>query len=636
MRFLSILPFCGILVIAAALAQHGRCRVELTIPVSMFSIALLLYASGLFGSLLPGLYLCYAIILACVVYLTVCAVKKRLCAGWIFTPGLCFFIAVYAFGLFVHRQETLIGWDESAHWILTLRNSFALNQFGAVAASSAEYKTYPPIVAMFHYFFTKSSILYANTTLRMSVTVLTAGLLAPLLSVFRGGRRDRLWRIVIGFLLFALPFAYYKNAYFGAQVDCIQGLTLSCFLSVFFLSDNPRLRVITAVTGVLFLTLTKDSGLILALIGAVVLAADRLLFAPAQNETAKKRRVSTRDILLALLFLALPLLAKLSWTGFLCINGIVEEASDQLDFWMVDYVKAILSGRFREDYAHSYRVEGFAQFWRSVLYDANFHENTRFWLCGIPVPYSVRLGVSIALGLFSICVADEKKRLRTALTFLLLGNLIWLAGISILYLCRFTEPENAVLSSVSRYLGTGLIAVDTFSISHLLRRSVSPDVCERCEARQRRTLAAVLAAAMILPSLVPMFSQEAYQDYKGRPLLRFEETSRDRVYRSYMTQFDRISSHVTSEDRVLIVAEEVGEGWLWYMHALAPLQKITVVDDAALTSDKLYKASKFYVATDSDASIAAAGASLPADALETGALYEVWREDGTFRLTRLA
>lgn len=634
MRLLSILPFLGILIAAAALAEHSKCRLALTFPVVLFTFPLLIYASGCFGSLLPGLYACWAVILACAVYLAFRIGTKRFDFRRFCAPELWFLLAVYAFGLIVHRRETLIGWDESAHWILTLRNSFVLNQFGAVAASSAQYKTYPPAAAMFHYFFTKTAILYANTTVRMSVTVLTAGLLAPLLSVFPEGKRGGRRALIAGILLFTLPFFYFKNAYFGTQVDCLQGLALAAVISVYFLSDGKRIGMLTAAAGLVFLTLTKDSGLILALIAGAVLAADRLFF--ARRGAEGRRRIRACDVLTALAFVLLPVLAKLSWTGFLYGNGIAKEASDQLDFWMIDYVKSILSGRFREDYARSYRVQGFLQFWRSLLYDCNFHENTRFWLCGAAVPYSVRLLLSAALMALAVRVSQQKKRMRTAFALLFAGNLGWLLGISVLYLCRLTEAENAVLSSVSRYLGTGLIAMDTVSAAVLVRALAAPETDGK-RARTARIVAAALSAVLLLPSLSVLFRPAAYDDYKGRALLSFAETPLDRTYQTYMAEYERIGPFLTDADDVLIVAKPQEHDTLWYKHALPPLQRVRVADAASLEPEMLEENSKLYLFPDADAALADAqlGHPVAGGQLECGALYRIAVRDGVYWAERI-
>lgn len=634
MRMLSILPFCGILVAAAALAEHSGSRIERTVPLTMFVLALAVYASGLFGSLLPGLILCYALIACSAAFLAVRIRQKRFDPSRILTPGLVFLLAVYAFGLFVHRQETLIGWDESSHWILTLRNSFALDRFGAVAASSADYKTYPPIAAMFHYFFTKTAVVYANTTVRMSVTVLTAGLLAPLLAVFDcKTARSRLWALFAGVILFALPFAYFKNAFFGTQVDLLQGLVTACVLVLYFCSDRKRLGLLTAAAGVAFLTLTKDSGLILALIAAGVIAVDRLFFAVPRDPVTGRRRIRVRDALIALGLIALPLLAKLTWTGYLYLNGIAEEASDQLDFWMIDYVKAILTGRFREDYAHSYRVEGFLQFWRSVLYDANFHENTRFWLFGVTVPYSVKLAVSALLMALAARLSGEKGRMRAAFSLLFVGNLVWLGGISVLYLCRFSDFENAVLSSVSRYLGTGLIAMDVLSASLLLRALAASPAPEGKRVCARRIAAAAVSAALVLPSLGAMFSQEAYADYKGRPLLNFTVTELDRAYDAYTAAYARIAPYVTGDDDVLIIAPPREHDTLWYKHTLPPLSKVKVMAAEDVTIGWLHAHTKLYLFPDTDA--ARAASQLGGLPLAAGALYEIAEQDGAYALLRV-
>ena len=411
---------------------------------------------------------------------------------------------------------------------------------------------------------------------------------------------------------------------------------LAAVLSVYFLTDGDRLGRFTACAGLCFLTLTKDSGLILALIAAVVLACDRLFFAAPPDPLTGKRRLRRKDALLALLLLALPFIAKLSWTCFLYAHDIAEEAADQLDFWMIDYVKSIVTGRFREDYARSYRVEGILQFWRSVLYDASFHENTRFRLAGCTVPYSVRLGCSALLMALAVGCSDQKKRTGTALILLFCGNLAWLCGISVLYLCRFTEAENAVLSSVSRYLGTGLIAMDVFSLSLLTGPFAALVSSEEGKAKTRRILAVLVAAALLLPNLSALFSEKAYENYKGRALLCFAETELDRTYDAYMAEYARIGQgFLAADDEVLIIAKAQEHDTLWYKHALTPLQRVAVADAALVLPEQLYACTKLYIFPDADADEAAKRLALPEGALASGALYRVFHNGGTVALERI-
>lgn len=629
MQIGTLLPLCCLAAAAAGIGRLFRVAFAHAVPFAACLFICALYAFGLFDRLDIGLIIVYALSAACFLYFIVSALFRRpRDRRGLLAPGLLLLVAVYAFALFTHRKETLYGWDEAAHWMLTVKNSYVLDRFGASRLSNAvsTYKAYPPGAALFHYFFVKTAGAYHNAAVRISICVLTAAFLVPPLAAFsgKGGKSAFCKRALTGLVLFLLPFTMYRHAYNSVTADCVLGLAFGYAALCPLALDGP-FRYASAALGILVTTLIKDSGAFFALAAAAVFAADELVALRRAGPDGPNRARAVRAALLALAMLLLPLLARLSWTLYLGRQGI-----DAAGLAGAETLEKLLGGGFA-----AYAREGFVNYYRAVLYDAAFSDATKFYISLAAAPFSAVFVLAAALTGLGVFLAPRGQRRRetAAAVILLIACVLYVFGTSVPYLVTFPENEVNALSSLARYLGSGLLALLLFAVDRVLYR-----VADRNWARP--PMIALFAALLIWPNPAPLVSARYFDTQPGAPLLNSGATAADEAYAETAARYARLLPYTRDGSAVILYGTS---SLNWMLNALAPAECVRAgTPEAVLSRHSTYAGRTFLLYTDPGADLAALkGSALLLDGgeqIKPDAVYRAsFAQDGSgFELALIA
>ncbi len=602
-HFSSVIAFSLFLLFTYFIHVVINKRFEICLPISVCLIILIMYALGWIGKMKAGLFITVGISVAGAFFLVRDSIKKQ-----VRRPGPAVFLlfAIYFCALFLHTRETEFGWDEAAHWLLTVKNSYVLDAFGSSGKSNliSTYRHYLPGCALFEYWFTKLSGRYSNAIVRIAICVMTGAFLAPFGTCIREDA-SVLRKGTFCALLLSAPFVFYRHAYNSVTVDLVMGLCCAwCVYSVLYFEE--WFRLIMLAVGIIVLCLIKDAGI---LVSYFILL---LLLIRGDWRTRRCAIVS-----FACLFF-LPLVVRMSWGIYLARQG-----------W--DLVEALV-GRSIEGSMRAgipaFAKEGFRVYWKALLWDACRFDSVRFYYFLIPVPYSVILFFVSMLLYTGLKGYSNNKNFSRTVVCLLPINILWAILVSMLYLLRFTESEVAILSSASRYLGILLLPTYLIGLSLLFRKQKDDRFCST----------GILLSLLLFANPGPLVSDAYLDSHRASPLLRWTETDEDRRYREKTEDYSRLLSWIQDWRTPVVIYGHGNIHWMLLVVAPNPCAR-SAIPEGFLDRIRESGQKECLVFMDDDSDIKRlVGSGLiskDSDPPVIGGIYTCTEREGTLRLIRL-
>ena len=351
---------------------------------------------------------------------------------------MIFFVVFVGFFVF-SRGMLLIYWDEFATWATNSKYLLTTDRF-PVAGDAVLYADYPPGDALFQYFVTRLSGFSEDNLIFAHAIFQTAALL-PILAAVR-------WKNVV--LLVSLILIGWVAGYlFGESnlsnwtsiiVDNEVGYLFAATFAIYFLGGCDLRAIICAAPVAVALALTKQVGLLFALVFAMLVLADRLA-AATWNGLAKARITASEGAACLALFV-LPIGANALWFEHL------RRANLRLVYtWQTAYDHITAS---------NFGVNTVAILSTFVdLVEGHFAISAGG--LGFPL-WMAALGV---LATASVVTQDTSEhRLRVfAVHLVMAGSLVlYLVFLTSLYVFAYPANGGLELQSFTRYLGSFLVA----------------------------------------------------------------------------------------------------------------------------------------------------------------------------------
>ena len=524
-------------------------RVELSIPMALFLMVLVLYLFGILNLLDVGFY---AVIGAALVATSFLALARRndfsrAVADVVRSPGFVMFVAFAVVSYFVTRDFRLTHYDEFSHWGRVVRAMYLHDALGPFNPVELRFRSYPPGTALFEYLVMRLNGTWHEGVLFWAYQLLCASCFVPFFKGMEWARPRAL--ALASLLVFLMP-----NLMWGPATvtlaDPLLGYVFGMLLAGLLLWDPLDWKTTWfTVLGIAVMLLVKDSGGFLASIVLVAYAARMLQQPDARNAP-----------LAALAHLSLPVLAVVLVNG--SWNALLEHQNVELIFHQPIALSSIAD-----------LVDGTApDLWYEVLrtyLQAVFSEPIGG---GVGIRLSQSSLMLIAATLLPIAAyligrTRDGRPVWTIPLVALAGAVVYGAGLAILYLFRFSEEEALRLAGYVRYAGaywTGVVVLLTASIMWLLARvgiPGEPSEDSRMKAahldiatkRARRATAVLVALwTIVLVILVPL------PEIAGAIRAARDESARE--------QFDAIElqierSGVGVGDRVLVVIADRERGY---------------------------------------------------------------------------
>ena len=121
---MTIFIAIGIVVCLAGLyTRVGGRRFEEVLPLSLFSVVLMLYVAGMAGQLFMGRNVVLAVgVVSGLVCLYFLIREKRAFLDRVLTPGFAAFVLITLFFWWNSEGRVFMQWDDFSHWGLVVRN----------------------------------------------------------------------------------------------------------------------------------------------------------------------------------------------------------------------------------------------------------------------------------------------------------------------------------------------------------------------------------------------------------------------------------------------------------------------------------------------------------------------------------
>ena len=415
-------------------------RFEETVAVSSGAVILVLFLCGVLGILEAGVYLVLGLALV-LAGLSVYRFIRRRDPGALrafFTPAFIAFCLIYGFLFFIHFQRLIHEWDEFTHWGDVVKAMTCVDAFSTSPQAHSLFQSYVPGMALFQYLFQKIAMLFnggkfADWGLYFCYHLLAYTFLLPFFSARR-------WKHFLpSFLLTGcaalLPCFLQEEYMTSIYIDSFVGLLAGAGFALLFL--KKRTPSVTALFLVIcsMLVLAKDVGMMFA-----VMLVCTLLVLELRSGAGWKKAVL--PVCLAAAVVAVP---KILWEISIRVNHAEVRFRDPLDLGILFRV-----------------ITGQDQSYRSVL-SANYW--SRLWSSSVPLARWTGISVSypvlsavlmaallLALLLWRKAAPDRKRQQSVVCLMLVLTFAVYLAGMLVIYMFRFSPEAAEALPSFGRYL----------------------------------------------------------------------------------------------------------------------------------------------------------------------------------------
>lgn len=446
--FVSFFPFFAFSFLFMMLWEK---KWEDTIGLSVATGIFVMFVMGLTGHLEQGIFLLYILaVISMVVAVLLYNFQNRNIRD-LFSDGFIFF-GIVLIGILINCNGLrLARWDEFTHWGLAAKDMFYSNDFAKHAGSTVMLKSYPPVSTLIEYFFCYTNKLYSDHMVYVGFQVLSISLLSVGFSVIKEKRQI----IPTAMVLMILPLIFFYDVSNSIYSDPLLAFAVAYILICYYSAEKSTFNFLRIGAGLFVLTLTKDTGVVLAGLLTLVMLGDVLY----QQWIEKK--INWKQIIISLLEIAWTCILFFTWQIYLKIpvelsthsGTSLKKVSGAIDNSNIS-VNGIM-GLLRGDDG-GYRYQAIKNFIIKIFSDEIFHfDMLSFSFIDLAI---IIVLVAIALGIKKNREEEKTKFFSFAiLTFI--AGLLYCAFLLMTYLFAFSMGEALLVSSFERYSGSWICGI---------------------------------------------------------------------------------------------------------------------------------------------------------------------------------
>ena len=461
-----IIIFLIVASIAAFLAKVSNKKIDITIPISVMLIVLIIYPFGFFNRLDIGVYvveIISAISLIYLIYRFIKSIKNKNVLDFfknLFTPGLVVYVLFYLYFIYINRNRLFSSWDEFSHWGLIVKNMFIYNSYGTNPETIVSFRDYPPFTAIFEFFSQKVVNTYSEGRIIVAMNLLYVSMMLPIFKniEWKKGLSKLLIYIPI---VFILPLCMYGSFYTTIYVDAMLGIFMAYILYSYFTMKEDIMKHLGIGLGLVSLPLIKSAGTGLAIFVIAIIFVD-IIYQYKKSKDDKK--IFHKKLICFATYILCFLVGKYSWDIHLTFT-------QTKPYWETNLIsiKNIISLITGKGYGYQY------------LTIKNFIERFFFEPIGIGSGSLTNFTILIGFALYSaytIYLIYRKKKNNVYKRYILVDflliifYLIYMISLLILYLFIYGEYEAITLASYARYSYIpllGMYAFNTLLICDILK-----------------------------------------------------------------------------------------------------------------------------------------------------------------------
>ncbi len=440
---LFIILVLSLVLMAIAYSAFMKRRIEVTLPLAIFTSILIIYGFGLAGKMKWGVYAFGAFTVLMFLIGIIASIAKRQfknLMGCIFTIGFFVFIAAVIFSLYMTNGRLLSKFDEFTHWGLTVKNFMIFDGFANIKGSTTHGAGYQPAISIFCYFFTALKGTFSESDALCAMNIYTFALLLPIF-------RKVTWkRILIGIcmlpLIVSIPwlFSFAITPYNTLLTDAALAITFAYLLYHYFTHEQSASTYISLGLGSAVLILIKPSSEVFALAVFLLVIIDVLAFKRKEFANMWRRKGGGFGFIF---YILLSAGAYASWKLFTAKNHMLQ---------VFDYVE-VTSEKTKD-------AQGIISHYLKALLTNTGNEK-------LNMPYIWWIAIFAGLAIIAIILAKGKREKgRTTLfsTLFIVGYVAFLAALCFMYIFLFIPIEAKSLASMDRYICTFLLGGSIFYI----------------------------------------------------------------------------------------------------------------------------------------------------------------------------
>ncbi len=432
------------------------------LPLTCMFIALSLYVFGLLGFLRTGVF----ILVISLTLLNLCSfgvllLRKRNFKEFIsnfFSPGFFIFLIFFILSSVCTSKLVASSWDEFSHWVDSVKAMTDIDDFITNPLSFSAFQSYPPIMALFQYFFqVLHQILHPGSIFQENLVFFAYQIFALSLffPFFKHFSFRKPFQIFLSSILCLVPTLFYYDFFNTAYIDPFVGLIAGIAFARILLEKNKDIFYHVFVCfAVPVCILAKDVGLFFALFVCLAYASDLFLSTIPSSKKRYPKLFLTAGIPFVLAFLA-----KFSWNSEIIRNNVEESFSAPFK----------ISSYFSAFFLHNDTT-----YWQTVVdnFKNAFFEN-RFPIGNTELSISY-FNLTIILGALLLFIyslitqlphfLNRKKSTATILVLLFIQLIIYDFSLGATYISKFSEYEAVKLASYERYLNIAYLSAFTVVI----------------------------------------------------------------------------------------------------------------------------------------------------------------------------
>lgn len=518
-------------------------KYEEIVPITCSCIVMILFLFGIIGVLETGvIFICILgvglYVFAMIWSITQNKIKDAVLN--ILTPAFFVYIFSLVFFAFFIGGKMLWRWDEFSHWGDIVKVMTILNDFGTNPESHSTFQSYPPGMSLFQYVLQKINMWVTKTEfsewrLYFAQQVFCLSFFMPFLKKIK--KESIFQTLGYALVIFLVPLLFFDDFYTSIYIDQVLGILTGTGLAMILWhrkKDISYSLYIWFVCGML--VLVKDAGMLFATIVGLVYIIDCFL------ESKKYKSKNWIQIINASITLLMIFIPKMLWNYNIAINGAGKVFGGDVD--LVQLLAVVLG----KD--STYKSTVWKNFYRSMITTTVPLGNT-----GIELNYLCLILIFLLLVGIIIKIAENRvyitpTRGKVVFVTVILTICIYIVGICVTYMFKFSEYEALNLASFSRYMNIVFLAVWVIIILSMIRILKETDVSYSNWC--------VLGLICLMVIVSPM---ESVYKYISREAVTISTIGR----RTYEELTNEIKKNVTSNDRVYFISQETSGFDFWVM-----------------------------------------------------------------------
>lgn len=458
---------CGLLVIEC-LSLFGITRFKLKneymIPITCMSMGLMMFIFGMAGLLRVGVYTLMGLSALTVVYTVIYCARKH---AWqetlsnTVTPTAVIFVCLYFALCYFNSGWLVCNWDEFSHWADVVKAMSYINDFSTSPLSHSLFKSYPPAMALFQYFF---QVLYqlldtaggfSEWRLIFAYQLYVVALVLPFISMGTRGKTDfaNICICALKAVVVVLALTYFNLAnilrelYIDSFVGAVAGTAIAHTMRQ---KERPAYRNTVIFLSCATLVLAKDVGIFFAVFVVIINCVTQLRYERSEDKLISecaKPRIRKQEVIFLLLSVGCIAVPKLLWKLQIHLDQVSVSFSEPYDL--------------------------------GVLLNIILGKDTTFRSKVFPIFFAALMSDEINVGCFSLpCISalvlllefilfitiDKQKKAEDGsgtgafwkyIYFIVIFamSLAYVIGLPITYIFKFGEYEALRLASFNRYIG---------------------------------------------------------------------------------------------------------------------------------------------------------------------------------------